>query len=74
MVELFTWDVDLAASFPSSQYRQWAGEMAGWTHNTTKAFISSWGEENIQEQLDSVKEVIYERNSAALADQGYVKS
>ena len=29
---------------------------AGWTDNATRALLSVWGEQNVQEQLDGVSE------------------
>ena len=31
--------------------------MAGWSSEATKALISIWGEQNIQEQLDGVRKI-----------------
>ena len=60
----------------SQQIQQTHRRMAGWTYDETKALISAWGEENVQEQLDNVKrnKDIYMRISASLAEHGYVKS
>ena len=46
--------------------------MAGWSSEATKALISIWGEQNIQEQLDGVSrnKSIYEKIAAAMRAKG----
>lgn len=50
--------------------------VAGWTAAETKALISVWGEANMQDQLDSVKQNkdIYERIASELSAQGWEES
>ena len=47
--------------------------MAGWSSEATKALISIWGEQNIQEQLDGVSrnKSIYEKIAAAMRAKGH---
>ena len=46
---------------------------AGWSTDATKALLSVWGEQNIQNQLDGVvrNRVIYEKVSERLCEPGY---
>ena len=46
---------------------------AGWSHDATRALISTWGESNVQEKLDGVKrnKDIYQDISRQLQTLGY---
>ena len=49
---------------------------AGWDADATKALISIWGQENVQNQLDSItrNSVIYQKIEQRLEAEGYHKS
>ena len=46
---------------------------AGWSTEATRALIAIWGEENVQEQLDSVSRnrTIFEKIAASLRAKGF---
>ena len=46
---------------------------AGWTDESTRALLSIWGQQNIQQQLDGVKRntYIYDKISSELSDVSY---
>ena len=47
--------------------------MVSWSSEATKALISIWGEQNVQEQLDDVSrnKSIYEKIAAAMRARGH---
>ena len=49
---------------------------SGWTDAETRTLISTWGETNVQRQLDSVKrnKDIYQKLASALEEHGFTKS
>ena len=48
----------------------------GWTHAETKALIDIWGEQNVQQQLDSVRrnKDVYEKVAKEMTELGYNKT